>query len=684
MYTAKHALNRAHARAWSHFSRIAGANLQRKFASSPSNQMDTAAPQLKKQVLAWGTDAFGALGDGSCTAYRSKLQPVEFPLQKSDICQISSTWNTSLAVTVDGMVYQWGHNQHTRKLFRQITMRKYVPKFLEFIQRLPIVGTLFRARMPHPTIVFPFGPMETDKEAAEKLKPVLDNMKRDKLELGDTKSPIAKEAEMEEASNDTTQTDGMPSNRLPDGSWPAGTFEAVVAKSGINVCGVVTKTGHLFTWSLRGDVSGSLGNGPHITTSVRSQVPRVVSRFDREGIAIADVAFGYQHMVCLARDGRVFTCGRADTGVLGTPQAHTLKMTNVYEPKCVQVAVKQHNEASKAKDSGIVYTEDLTYPEMGDVKMIAAGFASTYFVDANGLLWSCGKNQHGELGLIENPVAAAPSKPSGYAVGAKKHYQATIAGAAAQVASAATSQSQVAPNFDRVIAPLPTNSALRFKKIKQISAGLFHVVVLTEDDEVWTWGSTLQGQLGRPEERPFTRIGASSTGSVSPSRSITAIGQMQATKAWSLPPGPVRLPQSITQGCKPVRVFAGMYDTCIVLEDGRSYFCGSHLTSAPASRSWHGIRDLMPNWLKNLPETQVSTDGGAEGLAPYTTHSTWRPTTVGQAPVFSLAALVPPGMPDSTPERAEYPPDKNGVVGGYPIEQIAFGMGSAIVLTERR
>jgi len=127
---------------------------------------------------------------------------------------------------------------------------------------------------------------------------------------------------------------------------------------------VATKEGKLFS-SGKNDY-GQLG----LESSDGVRVMTVVGGCTMENVMVTDIRCGYYHTVILCEGGHVYGFGRNDYGQIGL--GHIAQ--RVYGPQLI--------EAMEGK--GVV--------------RIAAGCYHTVLVGRNGMLYVCGRNNHGQLG----------------------------------------------------------------------------------------------------------------------------------------------------------------------------------------------------------------------------------------------------------------------------------------------
>ena len=136
---------------------------------------------------------------------------------------------------------------------------------------------------------------------------------------------------------------------------------------------------------------------------------------------IKQIACGYRHTFILKNDGSVWSCGYNSNGQLGL---NNTTDTNTF----TKVTTNINN----------------------DVKQIACGYEYTYILKNDGSLWSCGKNNYGQLGLGNTTNKSTFT--------------------------------QVTTNINN--------------DVKQIACGTYHIFIIKNDGSVWSCGHNTYGQLG--------------------------------------------------------------------------------------------------------------------------------------------------------------------------------------------
>lgn len=199
----------------------------------------------------------------------------------------------------------------------------------------------------------------------------------------------------------TTESDLFVEVKAP---WKEKNETVRMVATGSNSSYVVTDKNNLYAWGI--NTKGELGNGANKNIAV----PELVES------NVAYVSAGKEHTVIIKQDGSMWTSGSNQYGQLGDS-------TSGYRT---------------------IFKKILN---INDAKAVETGDYQTFFVDKNSVLYSCGKNDMGQLGLGNNEASVSQF-------------------------------SQVEEN------------------IKEVSAGFNHVLALTNQGTVYSWGSNAYQQLG--------------------------------------------------------------------------------------------------------------------------------------------------------------------------------------------
>ncbi|XP_078023256.1 putative E3 ubiquitin-protein ligase HERC6 isoform X1 [Epinephelus lanceolatus] len=192
--------------------------------------------------------------------------------------------------------------------------------------------------------------------------------------------------------------------------------DVVSIACGQDHCLAVCASGQVFSWGAGED--GQRGISPHLLNNKPSQVPLPLQ------IPVIQVACGNSHSLALTKGGDVFSWG-----------------------------LNSHGQLGLGKEVSLQYTPDLVTALTGvAVTQISAGGSHTLFLTLPGLVYCCGANKYGQLGVNR--------------VDEKGRFN---------------------------ICQVP---ALRALGVSSISCGEAHSAVLTQDGKVYTFGEGSHGQLG--------------------------------------------------------------------------------------------------------------------------------------------------------------------------------------------
>ena len=165
-------------------------------------------------------------------------------------------------------------------------------------------------------------------------------------------------------------------------------------------------------WGCGDNSCGQLGLGNTIN---RNTFTQITTNADN----IKEICCGYNHTLILKNDGTLWSCGENDVGQLGLGD----------------------------KTSKTTFTKITTNTD--DIKSVCCGFYQTFILKNDGTLWSCGRNNCGQLGLGD-----------GYE---------------------RTTFTEITTNADDV---------------KMVDCGKYHTLILKNDGTLWSCGDNYEGELG--------------------------------------------------------------------------------------------------------------------------------------------------------------------------------------------
>ena len=143
------------------------------------------------------------------------------------------------------------------------------------------------------------------------------------------------------------------------------------------------------------------------------------------------------------------------------------------------------------------------------VLQVAAGGGHTLFVTADGLVFACGSNHFGQLGVGDSEGRLVPTctlvtgqlqgKTVAYAAAGSFHTLCITAdGSLFAWGDNKTGQLGVKDTKDRRVPTLVTG--LQGKQVAHVAASFCHTICTTADDSVFTWGEGDCGKLGLGHE----------------------------------------------------------------------------------------------------------------------------------------------------------------------------------------
>ena len=221
-------------------------------------------------------------------------------------------------------------------------------------------------------------------------------------------------------------------------------------------------------WACGYNGYGQLGLGD---TTYRTSFTQITTNINND---VSQIACGYYHTIILKNNGSVYACGRNNYGELGlndTTQRTTFTQvtTNISEIK--QIACGNYHTFILKNDGSIWSCGRNNYGQLGwgtsdsnthstfiqvttninnDVKQVSTSGSHTFILKKDGSAWTCGYNYSGQLGLNDNTNR--------------------------------TTFTQVTTNISN--------------DVRQIACGNYHTFILKNNGSVWSCGNNGYGQLG--------------------------------------------------------------------------------------------------------------------------------------------------------------------------------------------
>jgi alpha-tubulin suppressor-like RCC1 family protein len=199
----------------------------------------------------------------------------------------------------------------------------------------------------------------------------------------------------------------------------------------------------------------------------------------KAGVVIKQVAGGYYHSLFLTEDGEVWSCGYNGSGQLGRV-----------------IATGSATVVNLAKTPGLT-----------GIKGIACGEDHSFFLTEGGEVWSCGRNNYGQLGravatgsaTVVN-LAKIPNLTGIKVIVGGYNYSFFLTDGGDVWSCGYNSYGQlgrVGANGSETAVNLTKTTVLT--GVKAVACGQAHSLFLTEGGNVWSCGFNGSGQLGRAE-----------------------------------------------------------------------------------------------------------------------------------------------------------------------------------------
>ena len=237
------------------------------------------------------------------------------------------------------------------------------------------------------------------------------------------------------------------------------------------VCGdshtlIITEVGKVFACG--NNSNGQLGLGDINNRNIFTEVPPLP-----DGKTPKQVVAGLGHTIILTEDNIVFACGLNEHGQLGM----------------------NHNNN---RNTFI----NVPFPGINVPKQVVAGRNHTMILTDDGTVFACGANEYGQLGLghtnMINTFTQVPALPGGKVakqVIAGDYHTMILAEDGTVFACGANSYGQLGiGNFDN------KNNFVEVSNpndlVKQVIAGGYHTMIITENGRVSACGNNSYGQLG--------------------------------------------------------------------------------------------------------------------------------------------------------------------------------------------
>ncbi len=305
---------------------------------------------------------------------------------------------------------------------------------------------------------------------------------------------------------------------------------------GQNDAAAITTDGDVYVWGPNDHGQLGLGDETQRRSAIKVPFPADVK--------ISAVDFGGAHMLALATDGRVFSCGNNQNGQLGLgdekPRLKPTLIEALKDVKIIQVAAGQNTHSLFLAENGTLYVSGSNkskeiglgpeVPEGVNVatavkapvpfKFVAVGVKTSFAIDRDGNLWGAGDGSKAHFGfttpdgkpdLKDLPTfTRLPNAPANLiAVGGGSRHVAVIddQGAIYTWGIHATLSAQLGIGPPKVEPGMDELDGVTYSKPQLVAlpegrkATRLHVIannvfVVTADQKVYGWGQTAHGRLG--------------------------------------------------------------------------------------------------------------------------------------------------------------------------------------------
>jgi len=269
---------------------------------------------------------------------------------------------------------------------------------------------------------------------------------------------------------------------------------------------------------------GQLGLG----NTTDQYTPVEITYFTNNNINITQIVCGYDHSIFLASDSKVYSCGRNELGQLGlgdttnydTPQ----EITSLNGKNIIHIAIGSDRLTMFLASDGKVYScglnnygqlgignttnqstpQEITYFTTNDINitMVSCNSNSTIFLASDGKMYGCGRNDYGQLGLVDTTNKYTPVEITYFTANSiiitkivsGLHHTMFLESDGKVYSCGWNNYGQLGlgDTTNRYTPQLITN----LNNITQIARGAFHTIFLDTNSNVYTVGYNASGQLG--------------------------------------------------------------------------------------------------------------------------------------------------------------------------------------------
>ena len=353
--------------------------------------------RLQGAVLSWGTNDFGELGDGtSLNAKAPVAVDTSGVLAGKTITAIAAGAQHTLALTSEGKIYSWGHNNSGQ------------------------LGN--NSTSPYFGVQSPVAVVMTGALAGKTVVAIAAGREHSLALTSDGRVYAWGYNYNGQLGTNSFTYSPVPVAVYTGGGLSGKTVTAIAAGVDHNLA--LTSDGLIFAWGY--GYYGELGNNANPASST-VPVQVVVQTDALAGRTVTAIAAGFHHSLALTSDGRVFSWGRNDVGQLGldglgsTEVPMAVDMSGVLAGKTVTKIAARYLHTLALTSDGEVYAWGANYDgELGDgsttnstvpvavdtsgvlngktVTALASGYNHSAVRTSDGRVYAWGDNSVGELG----------------------------------------------------------------------------------------------------------------------------------------------------------------------------------------------------------------------------------------------------------------------------------------------
>lgn len=290
--------------------------------------------------------------------------------------------------------------------------------------------------------------------------------------------------------------------------------------SGNETLAIVTNDGVVLTCGL--NKSGQCGQG-HFDERV--MLLRPVQALRSQRVKFLAASNGCEHMIALTETGLAYSWGYNDRGQLGhenlTTKIHIPKLIESLKDKKLAFAAVSYHHSAVVTDAGELYTfgmndcgqlgldhtQHQSIPQQvksldgHEVTMVSCGLYHTMICTSIGELFSCGKNDYGQLGLghsrlIKSPALVSLPNEMICFIACGYYHSIAVSTTGRTFAFGRNDYGQLGIGT-KIHQNIPSVVALSAStRMIRATCGCYHTVLLSEQGQVYVFGRNNKGQLG--------------------------------------------------------------------------------------------------------------------------------------------------------------------------------------------